>query len=70
MFFGCKMEYQVGDVVVTKKKHPCGGDRWVIVRAGADMKIRCETCGHVVMLDYAAFRKSVKKYIPQGEENA
>lgn len=40
----------LGAVVETKKQHPCGGKLWEIVRTGADYKIRCLTCGRVVML--------------------
>ena len=32
-----------GDVVRTKKAHPCGGDTWYVVREGADVKMRCLT---------------------------
>lgn len=53
--------YEVGDVVVTKKAHPCGGDRWQVARTGADYKIKCLKCGHVVMLDAQAFFKAVKR---------
>lgn len=35
------MEYNIGDKVITKKKHPCGGDVWEIVRTGADFKLKC-----------------------------
>ena len=41
---------KLGDVVETKKPHPCGGRKWEIVRTGADYKIKCLTCGRVVML--------------------
>lgn len=56
-------EFQVGDEVVTKKKHPCGGDRWEIIRTGADVKLRCLTCGRIVMLELAEFKKRAKKII-------
>ena len=36
---------KLGDIVQTKKPHPCGGVRWEIVRTGSDWKIRCLTCG-------------------------
>ena len=51
----------IGDKVTTKKAHPCGGNTWEIVRTGADVKLKCLTCGHTVMLDYNVFQKSVKK---------
>lgn len=55
--------YEIGDVVRTKKAHPCGGDLWEIVRVGADMKIKCCQCGHIVMLDREKFTKRVKQTV-------
>ena len=51
---------QVGDVIQTRKPHPCGGDRWTVLRTGADVKMRCETCGRIVMLDREAFLRRRK----------
>lgn len=55
--------YQLGDVVETKKKHPCGGNLWEIVRIGADHKIKCQKCGRVVMLPYEELVRRVKKVV-------
>ena len=55
-------QIRLGDVIMTRKPHPCGGSLWTVIRTGADIKIRCNTCGHVVMLDREKFirrRKSV-----------
>ena len=52
--------YQVGDNVITRKPHACGCNKWVVVRVGADYKIKCDKCGHVVMLDSDKFHKAVK----------
>ena len=49
-----------GDIVVMQKKHPCGSDKWQVLRTGADIKLKCLGCGHIVMLDYAAFIKRMK----------
>ena len=38
------MDFQVGDIVKTKKKHPCGSDEWEIVRIGLDFKLKCVGC--------------------------
>ena len=62
------LSFEIGDEVVTKKKHPCGGDRWEIIRTGADVKIRCLTCGRIVMLGLADFRKRVKKVIGKAHD--
>ena len=45
-----KVQYQIGDVVRMKKKHPCGSDLWKITRMGMDFGIKCEGCGHAVMI--------------------
>ena len=56
-------EYGLGDQVELKKKHPCGSFRWEVIRLGADIKIRCLGCDHVVMLPRIKFNKQVKKVI-------
>ncbi|WP_041285827.1 DUF951 domain-containing protein [Desulfoscipio gibsoniae] len=57
------VKYNVGDVVKTRKPHPCGGDEWEIMRTGVDFRIRCNKCGRVLMLPRPKFEKSVKKII-------
>ena len=52
--------YQVGDNVKTRKPHACGADKWTVVRVGADYKLKCNKCGHVVMLTSEQFHKAVK----------
>ncbi len=56
-------DYQLGDEVELKKKHPCGSFRWTVIRLGADIKIRCLGCDHVVMLPRIKFNKQIKKVI-------
>jgi len=57
------MSYKIGDIVQTKKNHPCGGNVWEVLRIGMDFRIKCQTCGHLVMLARPKFEKSVKKII-------
>ncbi|MBR5751297.1 MAG: DUF951 domain-containing protein [Clostridia bacterium] len=63
------MLINLGDVVRLKKPHPCGGFEWTVTRVGADIKLRCDTCGHVVMLDRQVFEKRVKKIIRSAGED-
>ncbi len=51
----------LGDRIETKKPHPCGGQLWEITRKGADVKIKCLTCGRVVMLTPDELRKRIKQ---------
>ena len=55
------MDVRLGDVLTLKKKHPCGSDRWEVLRIGADFKLRCCGCGHEVMGPRAKFEKNVRQ---------
>ncbi len=55
-----KTEYRVGDVVRMKKAHPCGSNTWQITRVGMDFGLKCQGCGHFVMLSRPKFEKSVR----------
>ncbi|MES4789720.1 DUF951 domain-containing protein [Levilactobacillus brevis] len=61
--------YDLGDLVEMKKPHPCGTNRWEITRMGADIKIKCTNCGHVVMLSRREFEKKLKKVPVKADAN-
>ena len=59
------MDIRVGDTLVMKKAHPCGSARWTVLRIGADFKLRCEGCGHEVMLPRSKAEKSIRKILTE-----
>ena len=61
------MDIRVGDILTMKKPHPCGSARWLVLRIGADFKLKCTGCGHEVMGARSKFEKNVKK-IERNEE--
>lgn len=58
----------VGDVITTRKAHPCGSSEWTVIRTGADIKIRCSGCGRIVMLDRDSFLRRRKSVVSRGQE--
>ena len=58
----------LGDLVQMRKAHPCGSDRWTVIRVGADIKIRCMGCSRIVMMDRADFGKRMKKVLSHATE--
>jgi len=54
------MNYEVGDIVKLKKKHPCGSYEWEILRVGADFRLKCKGCGHQIMLPRRDVEKNTK----------
>ena len=61
------MDVRIGDTLVMKKPHPCGGHRFAVLRAGMDFRLRCETCGHEMMVPRNKIERHVKS-IERGEE--
>ncbi len=62
-----KIPYDLNDLVVMKKAHPCKErtNIFKIVRMGADIKIKCQSCGNVIMLTRANFEKNLKHNLTQ-----
>jgi len=54
------MDIQVGDKLTMKKAHPCGSSVWLVLRTGADFRLRCCGCGHEVMGARSKFEKNVR----------
>ena len=54
--------FQVGDIVKTRKQHPCGSDEWEVMRTGADFRIKCLKCGRQTWITRVKFEKAVKKF--------
>ncbi len=61
------MQIMIGDIVKTKKQHPCGANEWEVVRTGADWKLKCLHCGKVVMLTSEQAQKSIKSKVDKNE---
>ncbi len=64
------MEINVGDEVRFSKAHPCGGDRWLVVRTGVDIGVKCTTCGRRIMLERPAFERRVKEFVLRGSADS
>lgn len=66
---GIPMEgkFKIGDIVQLKKAHPCGENRWEIMRVGVDFKIKCLGCERQVWIPRRDFQKRVKKILRETE---
>lgn len=61
---------RTGDVVRLKKPHPCGTNRWEVVRVGMDIGLRCCGCDRRVMLVRSEFDRRFRGYLERAEEPA
>ena len=55
------MIFTVGEMLVLKKAHPCGGNRFRVAESASDVKIECVKCGRRLVMDIDKLLKSVKK---------
>lgn len=57
------MDVQVGDRLVMKKKHPCGGNTFECLRSGMDFRLRCTQCGREFMIPRVKAEKNIRKIL-------
>ena len=57
------MDIQINDILVMKKPHPCGEKQWIVLRTGADFRLRCAGCGHEVMVTRLKAEKNIRNVI-------
>jgi len=62
------MDVRVGDILTMKNPHPCGGNTFTVLRSGMDFRIKCQKCGHEVMVPRVKAEKNIKN-ITHTEEN-
>lgn len=61
-------QFGINDVVEMKKPHPCGENRWKIIRVGMDIRIKCLGCNHSVMIPRKEFTRKLKKITEKNSE--
>lgn len=53
------MKYELNDVIKTKKNHVCGSNEWLVIRVGAEIKIKCMGCSREVIILKSLLDKKV-----------
>jgi hypothetical protein len=57
----------VGDVITTKKNHPCGSHDFEVMRVGMDFRIKCKGCDKQIWIERRNLEKRIKKVLRDGE---
>ena len=61
------LEVLLGDVVQLRRAHPCGGSQWLVDRLGADIGLRCRTCGRHVLLERRTLESRLVAFVERGD---
>ena len=64
------MDIRLKDILIMKKPHPCGEKKWLVLRTGADFRLRCMGCGHEVMIDRFKAEKNIKQVIRESSTDS
>lgn len=62
-------EFELNDIVMMKKHHPCGENRWQVIRVGADIRIKCLKCDRSVLMPRSEFVRKMKKNLTKLEQS-
>lgn len=62
------MNVLVSDILIMKKPHPCGCNRFLVLRIGMDFKIRCIQCNREIMAPRQKIEKSIKRIEREGND--
>lgn len=66
MVLKAPVPFYIDDIVRLRKPHPCGSYDWLVVRIGADIGLRCLTCGRRVLLPRRTLEKRLKAFVSRG----
>ncbi|MBP3313350.1 MAG: DUF951 domain-containing protein [Oscillospiraceae bacterium] len=61
------MDVRLGDLLTMKKEHPCGSKQWLVLRTGMDFRLKCQGCGHEVLLPRSKAEKNIREIQHSGE---
>ena len=62
------MDIKVGNKIIMKKPHPCGDNRFIVLRIGMDFKLRCMGCNHEIMAPRSKIEKRIKSIVTEEKE--
>ena len=55
-------DYSLGDIIILKKKHPCGEVIWRVDRIGADIGIVCRGCNRRLIIPRSDLEKRTRSH--------
>ena len=64
------MDIRLNDILQMKKAHPCGESRWLVLRVGADFRLRCLGCGREVLLPRSRAEKNIRSVVRESDEKS
>ena len=55
--------FDLADTVEMKKPHACQTNNWEVLRLGADIRLKCMGCGHMIMIPRSKAEKNIRRIV-------
>ncbi len=62
------IELRLGDVLRLRRPHPCGSSDFTLVRLGADIGLKCVTCGRRILLPRPLLERRIRSFVSRAPE--
>ena len=59
----------INDRIQLKKKHPCGGNTFTILRVGSEVRVKCLTCSRDMTIDRVKLEKAIRTILSSEATN-
>ncbi|MCL2517619.1 MAG: DUF951 domain-containing protein [Oscillospiraceae bacterium] len=60
------IKFDVGDILQMRKLHPCGSDKFEVMRVGSDIRVKCAGCGRDTTVPRIKLEKNIKNVETRG----
>jgi len=61
--------FRLADRIELRRPHPCGGRTWDVDRLGADLGLRCTTCGRRILVERRQVERRLVAFTARGPED-
>ena len=55
------IKFDVGNILEMKKPHPCGEHKFLVLRTGSDIRVKCLGCERDMTLPRIKLEKNIKR---------
>ena len=61
--------FRLGDRIELRRPHPCGGRTWDVDRLGADLGLRCTSCGRRILVERRRVERRLVAFTARGPQD-
>jgi hypothetical protein len=59
------IKFETGNILEMKKPHPCGEHKFLVLRTGSDIRVKCLGCERDMTLPRVKLEKNIKRVVTE-----